>query len=204
MKPKVLLTKIFRNEAFASAHRRAGLAKLAEIADLVDYDSDLTGDMADGVVGVIANSSLVHREFYEGAADLRVIARWGVGYDKVQIEAATELGVPVTITPVHMDAVAEYTIAQWMAALKRTHTLNRMSHAGDFTIIPTLEARGSTLGLYGFGRIGQEVALRARPCWATRAACWSTTSVPTSPRSPPATAPRPWTIPCASSRRATP
>ena len=163
MKPKVLLTKIFRNEAFASAHRRAGLAKLAEIADLVDYDSDLTGDMADGVVGVIANSSLVHREFYEGAADLRVIARWGVGYDKVQIEAATELGVPVTITPVHMDAVAEYTIAQWMAALKRTHTLNRMSHAGDFTIIPTLEARGSTLGLYGFGRIGQEVALRARP-----------------------------------------
>ncbi len=163
MKPKVLLTKIFRNEAFASAHRRAGLAKLAEIADLVDYDSDLTGDMADGVVGVIANSSLVHREFYEGAADLRVIARWGVGYDKVQIEVATELGVPVTITPVHMDAVAEYTIAQWMAALKRTHTLNRMSHAGDFTIIPTLEARGSTLGLYGFGRIGQEVALRARP-----------------------------------------
>ena len=54
MKPKVLLTKIFRNQAFASAHRRAGLAKLAEIADLVDYDSDLTGDMADGVVGVIA------------------------------------------------------------------------------------------------------------------------------------------------------
>ena len=119
--------------------------------------------MADGVVGVIANSSLVHREFYERGTDLRLIARWGVGYDKVQIDVATELGVPVTITPVHMDAVAEYTIAQWMATLKRTHTLNRMSHAGDFTIIPTLEARGSTLGLYGFGRIGQEVALRARP-----------------------------------------
>ena len=163
MKPRVLLATIFRNEAFASDHRRAGLAKLGEIAELVEYDSELTGDMAGGVAAVIANSNLVHREFYERGADLRLVARWGVGYDKVQIDVATELGVPVTITPVHMDTVAEYTIAQWMATLKRTYTLNRMSHAGDFTIIPTYEARGSTLGLYGFGRIGQEVALRAKP-----------------------------------------
>lgn len=163
MKPIVLLTKIFKNDAFASEARRRGLQQLGQIARLVDYDGDLTGDKADGVVGVIANSALIHREFYERGADLRIIARWGVGYDKVQLPVATELGVPVTVTPVHMDTVAEYAITQWLATLKRTFTLNRMSHAGDFTIIPTYEARGSTLGLYGFGRIGQQVALRARP-----------------------------------------
>ncbi|MEE2657314.1 MAG: NAD(P)-dependent oxidoreductase [Candidatus Latescibacterota bacterium] len=162
MKPKLLLTKIFQNEAFGSLQRKEGIAKLSEIAELVDYDGDLTGDKADGVIGVIADSALVHREFYD-SPDLRIVARWGVGYDKVQLPIANELGVVVTVTPVHMDAVAEYTIAQWMATLKRTHTLNRMSHAGDFTIIRTYEAQGSTFGLYGFGRIGQQVAMRAKP-----------------------------------------
>ena len=162
-KKKVLLSKIFRNEGFASAERARGLEKLSEVAELEDYDGDLTGDKAAGVIGVIADSALVHREFYEGGDDLRIIARWGVGFDKVQVEIATELGVAVTVTPVHMDTVAEYTITQWLATLKRTYTLNRLSHGGDFSIIRTFEAQGSTLGLYGFGRIGQQVAMRAKP-----------------------------------------
>lgn len=162
-KKKVLLSKIFRNEEFHSERRLRGLEKLSEIVEIVDYDGDLTADKVDGVIGVIADSALVHREFYEQGEDLRIIARWGVGFDKVQIDVATELGVLVTVTPVHMDTVAEYTITQWMATLKRTYTLNRMSHNGDFSIIRTHEAQGSTLGLYGFGRIGQQVALRAKP-----------------------------------------
>ena len=160
---KVLLSKIFRNDGFASDTRRRGLEKLAEIAELEDYTGDLTADKVNGVIGVIADSALVHREFYEQGEDLRLIARWGVGFDKVQIDVATELGVAVAVTPVHMDTVAEYAIAQWMATLKRTYTLNRLSHRGDFSIIRTFEAQGSTLGLYGFGRIGQQVALRAKP-----------------------------------------
>lgn len=167
-KPKVLLTKIFKNQAFAFEARRRGLAQLGQIADLVDYDGELTADKAPGVVGVIANSALVHRGFYEAGTDLRVIARWGVGYEKVQVDVATEVGVLVTIAPVHMDTVAEYTVAQWLATLKRTYTLNRMSHGGDFAIIRTYEAQGSALGLYGFGRIGQQVALRARPLLGER------------------------------------
>ena len=160
---KVLLSKIFRNDGFASDTRRRGLEKLGELAELEDYTGDLTADKVDGVIGVIADSALVHREFYEQGEDLRLIARWGVGYDKVQIDVATELGVAVTVSPVHMDTVAEYAIAQWMATLKRTYTLNQLSHGGDFSIIRTFEAQGSTLGLYGFGRIGQQVAMRARP-----------------------------------------
>ena len=62
-----------------------------------------------------------------------------------------------------MVTVAEYAIAQWMATLKRVYTLNRNSHAGEFQVIKTYEAGGSTLGIWGLGRIGQAMAERARP-----------------------------------------
>ncbi len=114
-------------------------------------------------MGVIANSALIHPEFYEEGKDLRIIARWGVGYEKVNLDVATQHGVIVTVSSEHMDTVAEYAIAQWMATMKRVYTLNRMSHSGDYSLIRTYEAKGSSLGLYGFGRIGQAVASRAKP-----------------------------------------
>jgi D-3-phosphoglycerate dehydrogenase len=69
----------------------------------------------------------------------------------------------VTLAPEHIDSVAEYAVTQWLATLKRVYTLNRNSHGGDYAIICTYEASGTTLGLYGFGRIGQAVARLARP-----------------------------------------
>ena len=112
MAKKILLTKIFKNEEFASQGRHDGLEKLSEIADTQDYDGDLTGADAPGVVGVIANSAPILDSFYEQAEDLRIVARWGVGYENANVEAATKNGVLVTITPVHMDTVAEYAITQ--------------------------------------------------------------------------------------------
>ncbi|HIG16567.1 MAG TPA: hypothetical protein EYQ31_04335 [Candidatus Handelsmanbacteria bacterium] len=164
MAAKILVSPIFANEEFASPSRAQGLEKLGELAEVVPYvQQEFTAADVDGVVAVIADSALFTDSFYEAAQDLRIVARWGVGFDKVNPEAATANGVLVTVTPVHMDAVAEYTIAQWMATLKRVYTLNRLSHGGDFSIIRTFEAQGSCLGLYGFGRIGQQVALRAKP-----------------------------------------
>jgi D-3-phosphoglycerate dehydrogenase len=163
MKPKILITAQFRNDEFASTERTQGMQQLAQYGDLIDEPEVLNADDAEGIVASVASSSLYTDEFYEAASDLRIIARWGVGFDKVNVEAATRHGVLITVTPVHMDTVAEYTIAQWMATLKRVYTLNRLSHTGDFSIIRTYEAQGSTLGLYGCGRIGQEVAQRARP-----------------------------------------
>ena len=161
---KILLTTIFQNEDFPSEQRSRGVSQLSELADVEYYDQEtMTAGDAAGVGAVIANSVLFTPSFYEAASDLRIIARWGVGFDKVNVDVATEHGVLVTVAPVHMATVAEYAIAQWMATLKRVYTLNRLSHAGDFSIIRTYEARGSTLGLYGFGRIGQAVAERARP-----------------------------------------
>ncbi len=163
MSAKILITAQFRNDEFASSERDQGMEHLAQYGELVEEKEVLNAADAEGVIASAASSSLYTDEFYAAASDLRIIARWGVGFDKVNVEAATRHGVLITVTPVHMDTVAEYTIAQWMATLKRVYTLNQLSHAGDFSIIRTYEAQGSTLGLYGCGRIGQEVAQRARP-----------------------------------------
>ena len=164
MRNKTLLAPIFQNKEFESETRSRGLSALAELTEVAGYVNEkFTAQDAPGVVAVIADSALFERSFYEAADHLRVIARWGVGYDKVNVDIATELGVLVTVSPVHMDTVAEYAIAQWMATLKRVYTLNRLSHNGDDSIIRTYEAQRSTLGLYGFGRIGQQTARRARP-----------------------------------------
>ena len=161
---RILLTQSnFQNPEFDSPFRREGLAELAKLADLEYYTGELGIEDTDGVVGVIANSVLIHPGFYREGKDLRIVSRWGVGYENVNLAAATESGVMVTIAPEHMVTVAEYAIAQWMAALKRVYTLNRMAHGGEVSLIRTYEAEGSALGLYGLGRIGQAVAERARP-----------------------------------------
>ena len=164
MSQKILLTSIFKNEEFDSQPRRQGRVDLARLGEIVDYQQpEFTAEHASGVVGIIADSALFTRSFYEAADDLRIISRWGVGFDKVNVDIATEVGVIITVSPVHMVTVAEYAIAQWLATLKRVYTLNRLSHGGRFDIIRTYEALGSTFGIYGLGRIGQEVAKRARP-----------------------------------------
>ena len=161
--PKIMLTAAFSNDDYASKEREAGLAHLRTMGELVDEPAVLTPEHAPELIASIASSSLYTDEFYAAATDLRIVARWGVGFDKVNVPGATRHGVIITVTPVHMDAVAEYTIAQWMATLKRVYTLNHLSHQGDFSIIRTFEAQYTTLGLYGCGRIGQEVAQRAVP-----------------------------------------
>ena len=159
---KLYISTIMKNPDFVSDARSTGLESLKQFGELVDEPSHLDASHAEGVVASIAGSSPYTDEFYEAATDLRVISRWGVGFDQVNVEGATRHGVIITVAPAHMVTVAEYAITQWLATLKRTYRLNRLSHAGDFSIIRTFDAMGSTLGLYGCGRIGQEVARRAR------------------------------------------
>ncbi len=159
----LLAAAIFDRPEYDTQERHRGLKELAKLADLEHYTGELTADKVDGVLGVIANSVPIHDEFYANGEDLRIIARWGVGFENVNLPAANKCGVYVTVSPVHMATVAEYALAQWLATLKRVYTLNQLSHSGDYSLIRTYEASGSTLGLYGFGRIGQEMGRRARP-----------------------------------------
>lgn len=164
MAQKVLITHNLLNPEFESDARTKAIDRLREYAEVEFYDAPkLTAEHAEGVVGVLANSVVFTPEFYATARDLRIVARWGVGFDQVDVPRATDHGVLVTVTPVHMVTVAEYALAQWLATLKRVYTLNYNSHRGEFQTIKTYEAAGSTLGIWGLGRIGQEMAKRARP-----------------------------------------
>ena len=159
----VYVTKHFKDNEFGSEVRRKGLNKLKSIVRIEDQPEVMTELQAKDVVGVIADSVRFEESFYKSAKDLRIVARWGVGYDQVNVEAATRHGVLITLTPVHLDTVAEYTIMQWLATAKRVFTLNKYAHDSDARIIRNYDIQGSTLGLYGFGRTGQEVAKRAVP-----------------------------------------
>jgi len=100
--------------------------------------------------------------------DLRLVANYGVGYDRVDIPACRERGVAVTNTPGVLDAaVADLTLALILACRRHLVESDRFVREGHWRrgwARPELLGRdvaGSTLGLVGMGRIGSEVARRA-------------------------------------------
>jgi D-3-phosphoglycerate dehydrogenase len=93
---------------------------------------------------------------------LRVIARVGVGYDAVDVDAATRLGKVVTITPnTNQGSVAEHTFTLMLALVKNLISQHAGVAAGGWPRNANIPLRGQTLGLVGMGRIGQAVATRA-------------------------------------------
>ena len=102
----------------------------------------------------------------EGARNLLIVSRHGVGYDNVPVAFCTERGVPVTIVgDVNAVSVAEHTLFLMLAVAKNGPRFDRAVREGDFGIRSrktTVELRGKTLLLVGYGRIGQEFAARSR------------------------------------------
>lgn len=97
-----------------------------------------------------------------GSPGLRVIARCGVGYDAVDVPAATEHAIPVTITPnANHEAVAELTLALLFATTKLIVANDKRVRSGQWTRSPLMPIRGRTIGIFGLGRIGSSLAFRA-------------------------------------------
>ena len=96
------------------------------------------------------------------AARLKVISRWGVGYDSIDIAAATEAGIVVAYTPGLLnEAVADYAMALLLGVARRIHEGHASMRAGRWEPAWGHDIAGQTLGLVGCGRIGQAVARRA-------------------------------------------
>lgn len=96
---------------------------------------------------------------------LRVIARCGVGYDRVDVPAATLRGIAVAITPLgNREGVAEHALALILAVARRVVQSDREVRAGAWGKPQLTPLRGKTLGLVGVGRIGQSLAQRAAAC----------------------------------------
>src|SRR5579884_1857775 len=114
-----------------------------------------------GVEASVAGSEPYTRRVIEANPQLRVIARAGVGYDAVDLAAATEHGIAVCITPgTNQDAVAEHTFALMLALVKNLIPQHTGTVAGRWPRQANLPLRGRTLGIAGLGRIGKAVAIR--------------------------------------------
>jgi phosphoglycerate dehydrogenase-like enzyme len=121
-----------------------------------------------GVSATLAGSEPYTRRVLAAHPDLRVIARVGVGFDAVDLAAATEQGVAVTITPgANHDAVAEHSFALILALAKGLIPQHAGTLAGRWPRQTNLPLRGRTLGIAGLGRIGKAVALRGE-CFGMR------------------------------------
>ena len=93
---------------------------------------------------------------------LRAIARHGVGYDSIDIPAATERGIPVTITPgANEDSVAELTITLMLGVYRGFPWRDTQVRTGKWSRRSLPRLAGKTLGIIGLGRIGKAVARRA-------------------------------------------
>ena len=113
---------------------------------------------------IVAGGETIGPAIMDAAPNLRVIARTGVGYDAVDVEAATARKIVVTITPgTNHEAVAEQAFALLLALVKDLRVHDANIRAGRWVRSPLPRPlRGRTLGIVGLGRIGQAVAARAR------------------------------------------
>lgn len=124
-------------------------------------EDETIGDMQ-GACAVLAGGEYFTERVLAALPDLRVIARAGVGYDRVSVDAATKRGVAVTITPnANHEAVAEFTFALLLDVTKHVARQDRELRRGLWTRKPLQPLRGHTLGIVGLGRIGRSVAVRA-------------------------------------------
>lgn len=117
----------------------------------------------EGVSAVIAGSEPYTRRVIENCPDLRIIARSGVGFDAVDLEACNDKGILVTTTPgVNHHSVAEHTISLLMGIARDFPKQDQHVRAGNWLRRAFPRVMGTTLGIVGLGRIGQAVATRAR------------------------------------------
>jgi D-3-phosphoglycerate dehydrogenase len=115
---------------------------------------------------VLIRTSRLSKEAIEGAKLLKVVARHGVGYDNIDIAALNGRRIPlVLVGNVNAVSVAEHTVYLLLACMKNGVAYDRAMREGRWLIRDTLQARdlkGKTLLIVGFGRIGREVAARAK------------------------------------------
>ena len=143
----------------------AGVALLEERFDVdVDYDSDLAGLIGDYDAIVVRSKTKLTADLIERGERLRVIGRAGVGVDNVDVEAATRRGIVVANAPEStVVSAAEHTIGLLLALSRNIPQAHAALKEGrwDRAKYAGLEVADKTLGVLGFGRIGQQVARRA-------------------------------------------
>jgi glyoxylate reductase len=165
-KPKVFVTRAIPDK---------GLNMLRDFCEVDLWNAELPPTRAElvqhirGVDGLLCllTDKIDNEVMEEAGPQLQVISNHAVGFDNIDIDAATARGIPVGNTPdVLTDATADFAFALMMAAGRRIVEAERYVRAGKWKtweprLLLGVEFKGATLGLIGFGRIGKAVARRA-------------------------------------------
>lgn len=147
---------------------------LEQLGEVAFYDrtaqEEIVGRIGDAPV-VLTNKARITREVMEACPQLRYIGVLATGYNVVDIAAAKARGIVVTNVPAYStQAVAQHTMALLLASMSRVSEYNARVKRGDWCASPDFcffagpmeEIAGKTLGIVGFGHIGQAVARAAQ------------------------------------------
>ena len=133
---------------------------VAHDANPANYTEEMKD--ADALIVRAAPAKIVNKAVMEAAPQLKVIGRTGVGYDSVDVDAATELGIPVVITPgANNRAVAEHSLTLMLALSKNLVEAQVEASKGNWAIRDAhkqFELYGKKAGIIGLGRIGVNTA----------------------------------------------
>jgi D-3-phosphoglycerate dehydrogenase len=134
-------------------HCERGPLSEQQMLDLVgDFDAFLCGDDA-----------ITRRVLEKASPKLKIIAKYGIGVDKIDVAAATEMGMPVCFTPgVNHTTVAEHCFALMLALFRSLVDECNYVRAGKWKRLTGHEIMGKTIGIVGLGRIGKEMVIRAK------------------------------------------
>lgn len=137
-------------------------------AELVAAESGEEAELVELVLeadAILTCFALVTPAVVRAGRRLQVIGRYGIGVDNIAVDEATRLGIPVTNVPAYcVDEVAEHVLALILAHERGILRYDVAVRSGDWTPAPGLPIRrvaGKTLGIVGFGRIGQALAAKA-------------------------------------------
>jgi D-3-phosphoglycerate dehydrogenase len=146
----------------------AGLDRLREAGHEVETAYDVEGEallnaVADANALIVRSGTEVTEDVFAAAPDLVIVGRAGIGVDNIDIDAATDHGVVVANAPEgNVRAAAEHSVAMAFATARSIPQAHQRLRDGDWAKGDFLgtEVNGKTLGVVGFGRVGQEVAKR--------------------------------------------
>jgi glyoxylate reductase len=151
-----------------------GPALLAEAGEVIPYPADRPLDeanirqAAEGCVGIVSQLMDPIRETVLSSPGLKIVSNVAVGFDNIDVAAATEHKVMVTNTPgVLDDATADFAFTLLMSTARRIVEADSFTRQGQFKgwaidMMLGADVHGATLGLIGVGRIGRGVAHRAK------------------------------------------
>ncbi len=164
-KPKIFVTRLIPDE---------GLAMLRDVVEMQVWEDELPPPRdvllrevrtIDGLVSLLTDK--IDAELMDSNPRLKVVSNYAVGFDNIDIPGATARGIPVGNTPgVLTDTTADLAFTLLMASARRIQESIDYVRAGKWKtwgpmLLTGLDIHGGTLGIVGFGRIGQGMAKRA-------------------------------------------